>query len=1156
MQEVRNVLIATSEGSCSGRASSPQPSSHSLQASGVTPPQRVGHAPRTSFTYTSRPLSQGESTGGVSTAPSLSAATPHHSTAASVAVVAPGTLVGPSSAPAKVAVSATVPDVLVTQGDGVAQRCHANFHTASHGGALLVSSTSLPPPPLPSSSSSSSPPPSPSPVALLPCCDALSRMDASQTRAATHPADAALILQAGAGSGKTQTMAARIAYLLQSGVPGHAILGICFTRQAAETLRERVRSILPSTLARQAHALKLKTFHAFGLECLRRFCVLQPDTHVLDARQQHQLARRVVDTYAQREKSSEAVADLVDYVNRVKTMKTPPIPQSDPGLQDAYLFPYYQKALHEEHNAVDFGDLQQMFYELLRPIPASALAAPQGSSGELEEQRASEGEHQPQQQGKLVPSHVCTALRAEYTHFVVDEFQDFNEIQVELLALLAGDACRVTCVGDPNQCIYTWRGAMPNVFGVWKKRFPQAAMLTLAMNYRSDGPIVEAANRVVKAAQLAHHHREERAVMLVQCASEEDELQAVPLVIEHVLRRRDARLGYGDIAILCRSRRRVQLYCDVLQSQRIPVRQLKGMSVDHLASMRSLLAFLRLCVSPHGPEGDAHVRTVLSTAPLHRLPAGAVKKFLLSLDSVCQARRSTEAAQIRSWRHTIHADDGGAQGPRSEDLRLGAACASAIGGGCPAVTTPGVHPETHSFFAVLQELVYHNFSQEVFPKLEVSKRNQKNIRSVVRIVVHAKELLAQPSCDVEQVLRYVLREGGYEGDSMAAVAARTVTTSATTSGVKRARNSADDWGDYRSADESSGRASASAYQPRLGALLMDQCASQHNQQQQRYGPSSASCSSAGLGGVSNRWGRRHHGSRRPGAAFGGDGAVEEDVLHPEEEAAVWREQRMNLSELVLHTYRSVQEALEREVAHELGREGDSGEGRGEEAPSLSRLSLASSNHSNSRPQPFPKAAGTDDSVSNFSAGSTATTRTVMQALRPPAVVLHRVLDEFVSLVSSDDYGPMREVGNADDPAGAAGVDTTGNGSRLPLSTSSHWIGQVTVGTVHRAKGMEWPAVLLPGCWIGEYPVRPREEEKRVFYVGMSRAMKHLLCFTAATREGGAGSSQAASGGDLLAQHTQSGALEPTPYLAAVGDKLERVTYVDLKRAYLKERGYL
>ncbi|CAG9569674.1 putative ATP-dependent DNA helicase [Leishmania major strain Friedlin] len=996
-------------------------------------------------------------------------------------------------------------------------------------------------------------------------------MDESQIRAATYPADAALILQAGAGSGKTQTMAARIAYLLQSGVPGHSILGICFTRQAAETLRGRVRSTLPPTLTREAHALKLKTFHAFGLECLRRFGALQADTHVLDARQQHQLARRVVDTYAQREKSSEAVTDLVDYVNRVKTMRMPPIPQLDPALQDAYLFPYYQKALHEEHNAVDFGDLQQMFYDLIRPVPATALTASQGCGGGLDEQQPSQGEHQPpqqQQQGGMVPSDVCTALRAEYTHFVVDEFQDFNEIQVELLALLAGDACHVTCVGDPNQCIYTWRGAMPNVFGVWKKRFPQTAMLTLAVNYRSDGPIVEAANRVVKATQMAHHHREERAVTLVQCASEDDELQAVPLVIEHVLRRRDAHLGYGDIAILCRSRRRVQLYCDVLQSQRIPVRQLRGMSVDHLASMRSLLAFLRLCVSPHGPEGDANVRTVLNTAPLHRLSPGAAKKFLLSLDSVCQARRATEAARIRSWRHTIHvdnssevgADNGGAQGSRSEGLQPGAARTSVIGGGCPTATTPGVHPESHSFFAVLQELVYHNFSHALFPKLEVSKKNQKNIRSVVRIVVHAKELLAQPSCDVEQVLRYVLREGGYEGESMAAVAARTVTPSATTRGTKRARNSAEGWGSDRCVDEASGRSSASAYQPRVGALLMERCASQHNQQQQRYTSSSAPASCSSAGGGDSRWDRWHHGSRRSGAASGSDGAGDEDVLPPEEEAAVWQEQRMNLSELVLHTYHSVQEALEREVTHELDKEGGGGEGRGEEASSRSRPSQASGNHSNSRSRLFSKATAADDSVSNFSAGSTTTTMTVMQALRPPAVVLHRVLDEFVSLVSSDDYGPMREIGNADDAAGAAaGADTAGNGGRLPTSTSPHWIGEVTVGTVHRAKGMEWPAVLLPGCWVGEYPVRPRDEEKRVFYVGMSRAMKHLVCFTAAAREGRPGSGQAvtaASVVDLPAQHSQSGTLEPTPYLAALGDTLERVNYADLKTAYLTEQGYL
>ncbi|KAG5485495.1 hypothetical protein LSCM1_07580 [Leishmania martiniquensis] len=1107
------------------------PISHSPRATVALPRQRVGYAPRTSFTYTSRPLSPCESKSSETATPSLSLVAPHSSNAVSAAG-------GPVAA--SLTVSASVPNASVTQEGGVAQRSPTRLHEKDDALSRLPSAV-------------------------------LSRMDEWQIRAATFPVDAALILQAGAGSGKTQTMAARIAFLLQSGVPGASILGICFTRQAAEALRDRVRSTLPPTLARQAHMLKLKTFHAFGLECLRRFGGIGPDTHVLDARQQRQLARRVVETYAQRDKSSEAVTDLVDYVNRVKTMKTPPIPQSDPGLQDAYLFPYYQEALHEEHHAVDFGDLQHMFYELLRPVPATTLAASQGSSGRLPEREPCEDGHEPQQQqqhqqGRLFPPYVCTALRAEFTHFVVDEFQDFNEIQVELLALLAGNACRVTCVGDPNQCIYTWRGAMPNVFGVWKKRFPQTAVLTLETNYRSDGPIVAAANSVVKANQLAYHHREEHAVTLVQCANEDDELQAVPLVIEHMLRRRDPRLGYEDIAILCRSRRRVQLYCDVLQSHRIPVRQLRGMSLDHLSSMRSLLAYLRLCTSPHSPEGDADVRTVLNTAPLHRLSGAAAKKFLLSLESVCQARRAREAARIRSWHHPIHADgcseagadDKGAQGTRREGSRPGAACASATRGAITAAPTPGAHPETHSFFAVLQELVYHNFSRELFPKLEVSKKSQKCIRSVTRIVVHVNELLAHPSCDVEQVLRYVLREGGYESDSTATFAARTKTTSAATRGTKRARDSAGDLGSGRSADEASGRSSASAHQPRAGVLLMDRCASQHNQQQQRY-ISSASSSSSSACGSSSTWDRRHHASRRGGSGCGGDGALDEDVLPPEEEAAVWQEQRMNLSELVLHTYRSVREAMQREVAHELGREGGGGAGRAEEAGLLCHPSSGSGYHSNSRPRPLLKAAAADDSINDFGVGNTTATKTVMETFCQPAVVLHRVLDEFVSLVSSDDYGPMQEAANADGLAtAAAGVDTAGGSRHPPATTSSHWIGKLTVSTVHRAKGMEWPAVLLPGCWVGEYPVRPREEEKRVFYVGMSRAIKHLVCFTAATREVGVGSGQAATTACMadLAQHAQSGRLEPTPYLAAVGNKLERVTYADLKSAYLKDQGYL
>lgn len=950
----------------------------------------------------------------------------------------------------------------------------------------------------------------------------MAKMDASQISAATFSIDTPLLLQAGAGSGKTQTMATRIAFLLESGVPSRSILGICFTRQAAETLRERVARSLPPTLAGQAHVLKLKTFHAFGLECLRRFGSLAPGTQVLDARQQRQLAKVVVMTYAIREKSAEAVTDLVDYVNHAKTMKVLPIAQSDPCVQNAYLFPFYQRMLHEEYDAVDFGDLQQMFYYLIRPVPAEVTT----TGGEDEEDDASASVPQPER--RLVPSPVCLALRAQYTHFVVDEFQDFNELQVELLALLADDACRVTCVGDPNQCIYTWRGAMPNVFDVWKKRFPQTAMLHLALNYRSDGPIVDAANIVVHATQLAYYHREDRPVTLVQCATEDDELQAVLHVLEHVLRGRDANLHYDDIAILCRTRRRVQLFCDVLSAQRIPFKQLKAMAVDRLSTMRSLLAFLRLCLSPHSREGNADVRTVLYTAPAHHLAAGAAKKFLFSLEAVCQGRRDVEATRIRAWRHTVNnaAEDSDAEVPYINNGTANVHTAGQLAHNSVAPAL-GIHPETYSFFAVLQDLVYHNFSGEVYPKLEVPKKSQKTIRHMVQIVVHAREMLAQPSCDVELVLRYMLREGGYESESTSAVVTRTVAKAG--GGVKRQRGNEKDDGQVAKSD-----AVNPSRNRRVGALLMDQCAAQHNAQQRQplYAKSPSDA------------------RRRPMASqVGGDGGFEDDVLPPEEEAAVWEEQRMNLPELVLHTYRGVHETLQREVAQQVQTQATTDEAvdvidtssASQSRTSAPAISIDRSSHPMQRAPAMSShqrrpSTGADNSTSVFSTGSCAGTPTLMQSLCPPAVVLRRVLDEFVSLVASDDYGPMREAGEA--PTDVA---------------ATHWVGQVTVGTVHRAKGMEWPAVLLPGCWVGEYPVKRSNEERRVFYVAMSRAMKHLVCFTAREKSRQDDDSSVSSVFDL---NYVSDTLEETPFLAALAPNLERVAFLTLKTAYLQEHGYI
>lgn len=361
------------------------------------------------------------------------------------------------------------------------------------------------------------------------------RSDASQRIAACFSSDSPLLIQAGAGSGKTQTMAMRIAVLLLRGVPARHLLGICFTRQAAETLRRRVESVLPAHLRSCAGALKLKTMHAFGLECLRQYGAIDAQTEVYDGAKQRALVRRVVREHAAHERDGDAVDELMDYINKTKTRAQLVDPANGAGsdAQAAYLYQLYQHALHVECHAVDFGDLLHMFLALLRPATSSVACVEvknnhdtitnnntetsinmnynsvNNETSHCSDSRAvlcqSSGDNRVTENAMTTTlvSEACAALRRQFTHIVVDEFQDFNAVQMEILAQLGGEACRVTCVGDPNQCIYGWRGAVASGFVQWRQRFRQSVLHTLAVNYRSVPAIVSVLNRVVHTQQRA-----------------------------------------------------------------------------------------------------------------------------------------------------------------------------------------------------------------------------------------------------------------------------------------------------------------------------------------------------------------------------------------------------------------------------------------------------------------------------------------------------------------------------------------------------------------------------------------------------------------------------------------------------------------------------
>ncbi|KAF8304046.1 putative ATP-dependent DNA helicase [Trypanosoma cruzi] len=572
------------------------------------------------------------------------------------------------------------------------------------------------------------------------CERLVSALDEAQRAAVCEDTSASLLILAGAGSGKTLTMASRIAYIILSGVAPEKILGLCFSRQAAEALRERVATVLPPSMAAHVQRLKLKTFHAFGLECLRRHGCIDLATEVYDARRQRELASAVVEAHALHHKGLEAVLALVEYVNKAKTKKDMRAgTEIDPSRQSAYLFRFYQAMLHEQHNAVDFGDLEQMFLETLRPVGRQEQPSEEGVEGN--------GGSNSNSLMSVVPpprlsSPVALQLRAQYTHIVVDEFQDLNEVQLECLALLAGDTCRVTCVGDPNQCIYTWRGATTNSFERWRSRFPQTKIVTLGTNYRSSEEIVSAVNAVSQISQQSFRGECGRRIILIRCPHAWEQMSLLPRVVEELLRTRDRGLKYSDIAILCRTRRTVRDVVTALERDQIPVCELRPSRPNSKALVRAILSYLRLCVHPHS---NLDVECVIRDAPNH-FSAAAATKFIFAMQAEClQRRRELSTAKLQC-----------------EDSHA-----------------------TYSYYTILRELVHNGFAH-VHERLRTTKPQQKFLRNFIEVTTAAHDALGRMYCDIEEVVRGVAERAGFDGGSATSVQIRRRPCC----GTKRRRSSA------------------------------------------------------------------------------------------------------------------------------------------------------------------------------------------------------------------------------------------------------------------------------------------------------------------------------------------------------------------------------
>jgi DNA helicase-2/ATP-dependent DNA helicase PcrA len=398
-------------------------------------------------------------------------------------------------------------------------------------------------------------------------------LNPQQLAAVTAPPGPALVI-AGAGSGKTRTLTYRVAYLLEQGVPADRILLLTFTNKAAGEMMHRVAGLL----GRQLPSLWGGTFHSIGARILRSHADLlgyRRDFTILDRDDAKDLiktciAEAGIETKGTHFPKPEVLCEIFSLaVNTHKTTGEILDEQYDYFEQFTAQITDLQKrytARKRATNAMDFDDLLALWLRLLQ-------------------------EH----------ADVCEHYQRRFQFILVDEYQDTNQLQSDLIDLLAGRHHNVTVVGDDAQSIYAWRGAnFQNIFK-FPKRYPDAKVFKIETNYRSTPEILKVANAAIAANRdqftkiLTPARKSGLKPALVTCA---DAAQQAAFIAQRVAELPEEGVNLNQVAVLYRSHfHALELQLE-LTKRNIPFSITSGIRFFEQAHIKDATAYLKLVANP------------------------------------------------------------------------------------------------------------------------------------------------------------------------------------------------------------------------------------------------------------------------------------------------------------------------------------------------------------------------------------------------------------------------------------------------------------------------------------------------------------------------------------------------------------------------------
>ncbi|HEX3431813.1 MAG TPA: UvrD-helicase domain-containing protein [Rhizomicrobium sp.] len=470
-----------------------------------------------------------------------------------------------------------------------------------------------------------------------------------EQREAVVTLDGAVLVLAGAGTGKTRVLTTRLAHILATrrAWPGQ-ILAVTFTNKAAREMKERIGTLIGGVVEGMQW---LGTFHSIGARMLRRHAELaglKSNFTILDADDQLRLMKQVMDAANIDEKRWPA-RTLAAYIDSWKNRGLGPadVPEGEShGFafgKGRALYTAYQERL-KSLNAADFGDLLLDTLNVLKSQPE-----------------------------------ILADYRSRFRYMLVDEYQDTNVVQYLWLRLLAGSKGNLCVVGDDDQSIYGWRGAEIENILRFERDFPGAKVIRLERNYRSTSAILGAASGLIAANKgrlgktLWTEGDPGDRIRVQGVWDAEEEARAIATDAEQL--HRDAH-PYSEMAVLVRASFQMREFEDRFLTLGIPYRVIGGPRFYERAEIRDAMAYIRLIAQgdddlaferivnrPKRGIGEASIAALHVLARKRSLPLLAAAREIAETDEVPpKARRALAdlAAMIARWtdaaRHIGHVE--------------------------------------------------------------------------------------------------------------------------------------------------------------------------------------------------------------------------------------------------------------------------------------------------------------------------------------------------------------------------------------------------------------------------------------------------------------------------------------------------------------------